>query len=318
MRKKLRTFLILALALTVSLALASCAGTEGKDGDQIDLSDPLGGSSIMTADDLLEFIARGEGNTAVLANNIDLESVMLRLSNERGNLTIEGNGFTITGIGDCVIRLEAGMLLTLNNVTIVGGSDGIGALGDCTIAGKGSKVKGVASAVNCIGFLTIGENSDLAFEAQEGSGATARGITLDPGAVLSASGGMGGVASSDGDITLMSSSELYAYTVENYNALQCARTLSLKDGSKLTVTNSGFYHGAETDSFSVEGAVTIEAKGGSKGTGLFIYSLNEDVRILGSCSPEARFENGNGSIAFVKDEADLVTPTPEPTQTPEG
>ena len=313
--RKLAVFLLAALLCAV---LCACSKSDGDDPEKIDLSDAHGGSAIVTADDLVEFIERGEGNTAVLDNNIDLENVMLKLTNVRGNLTIEGNGFTITGNGDCVIRMEAGMTLTLNNVTIVGGYDGIGALGDCTVAGKGSTVRGVASAVNCIGLLTISKGSNLTFEAQEGSGATARGITLESNAMLSATGGMSGVVSTDSGITLSEGSQLFAYTSENYNALQCARTLALKDGSTLTVSNLGLYHGAETDTLSVEGAAVINATGGSKGTGLFIYTLDEDIRVLGSCSPEARFENGNGSIDFVETPDELFTPTPEPTQTPEG
>lgn len=318
MRINSRKLIGFALSALLLAALSACAGTDGDDTEKIDLSDALGGSAIVTAVDLVEFIERGEGSTAVLDNNIDLENVMLKLTNARGNLTIEGNGFTITGNGDCVFRMEADMTLTLNNVTIVGGYDGIGALGNCTLAGKGSTIKGVASAVNCIGFLTISEYSNLTFEAQEGSGASARGITIGNNAVLNATGGMSGVISTDSGITLSEGSQLLAYTLENYNALQCARTLTLKDGSTLTVSNLGLYHGAETDTLSVEGAAVINATGGSKGAGLFIYTLDEEIRVLGNCTPEARFENGNGSITFVETPDELTTPTPEPTQTPEG
>ncbi|MCE5236467.1 MAG: hypothetical protein ABFC62_10205 [Clostridiaceae bacterium] len=313
---RFRKLALLLFAATLCAALASCSGTEDK-GEQIDLSDALGGSSIMTSGDLIAFIARGEGNTAVLGNNIDLDREMLRLTRARGDLTIEGNGFTITGSGDCVIRLEDGMSLTLNNVTIVGGYDAVGALGDCTVYGKNATVKGVANAVNCIGQLNIGKNSELVFVAQEGNGAAARGVTLLEGASLQTAGGLSGIVSTDGDITLSPLSRLYAETDKNYNALQCARTLTLKDGCTLSAVNRGLYHGAETETLFVEGAVTVEATGGEKGTGLFIYTLSEDVRILGSCEPEARFENGNGSIAFVKSVAELATPSPEPLQTPE-
>ncbi len=317
LKSTFRRFFLFLLAAAFCAATASCSGTEGDNGEKIDLSDPVGGSSIVTAGDLIAFVESGEGNTAVLQNNIDLERGMLKLTRARGDFTIEGNGFTITGSGDCVIRLEDNMKLTLNDVTIVGGYDGIGALGDCTICGNNATVKGVANAANCIGLLTIGNKSSLTFTAQEGSGAVARGVTLLDSAELNASGGMGGVTSTDGDVTLMAESKLYAQTDENYNALQCARALVLTDGCTLHVTNNGLYHGAETNTLSVEGAVTIEAAGGEKGAGLFIYTLDEDVRILGSCTPEARFENGNGSIAFVDSVEDLATPTPEPTQTPE-
>ena len=312
---RLRKLSALLLAAMACAALASCAGTEGGNGEQVDFSDALGGSAIMTAGDLIAFVERGEGNTAVLENNIELDREMLKLTNARGDFTIEGNGFTITGSGDCVIRLEDKMSLTLNNVTVIGGHDAIGALGDCTVFGKNATVKGIANAVNCIGQLSIGENSDLTFDAQEGNGAVARSVTLLDGASLHASGGLSGVVSTDGDVTLSPASKLYAETDENYNALQCARTLTLKDGCLFSAVNHGLYHGAETDTLAVEGAVTIEAAGGSKGTGLFIYTLNEDVRFLGSCEPEARFENGKGSIAFVKSAAELATPSPEPTQT---
>ena len=316
-RNVLRRFLLLLLTAAFLAVSVSCSGKEGDDGVQIDISDPVGGSSIVTADDLVAFVEKGEGNTAILQNNIDLDRDMLKLTRTRGDFTIEGNGFTITGSGDCVIRLEDKMKLTLNDVTIVGGYDGIGALGDCTISGNNATVKGVANAANCIGLLTIGNKSNLTFLAQEGSGAIARGVTLSEGALLNASGGMGGITSTDGDVTLTASSYLNAQTDKNYNALQCARTLVLMDGCTLKVTNNDLYHGAEANTLSVEGAVTIEASGGEKGAGLFIYTLNDDVRILGSCIPEARFENGNGNIMFVDSIEDLATPTPEPTETPE-
>ncbi len=308
--KKRKMLCIILLAFLAAATLTACAEGDGGGDGHIDLSDPLGGSAIMTAEELKAFAENGEGNTAVLANNIDLESEMLVLNAQRGDFTIEGNGFTVTGIGDCVIRLDKGLRLTLNNVTIVGGSDGIGALGDCTVSGSNSTIKGVASAVNCIGFLTIGDSSSLVFEAQEGNGAVARAVTIGKGATLSASGGLSGVISLDGDITLMPSSELLAKTKVNYNALQCARTLAMTDGSVLAVQNDGLYHGAETDSLSIEGAATINAAGGSKGTGLFIYTLDEELRVLGTCSPEARFENGSGGITFVESKEELATPEP--------
>lgn len=315
MRAAFKKLFVLTLALAAVLPLAAC-GARRDGGNKIDISDALGGSAIVSANDLTAFVERGEGGTAVLQSNIDLERGMLKFTKARGAITIEGNGFTITGSGDCVLRLEDGVSLTLNDLIVVGGYDGIGALGDCVVSGRNTTVKAVASAVNCIGFLTFGKNCDILLSGQEGRGAVARGVTFDESAAVHALGGMGGVVSGDGDIALMRNSALVAETEKNYSALQCARTLVLNDGAKLTARNNGLYHGAETDTIFVEGAVSVEATGGEKGTGFFVYTLNDDLYFLGSCTPEARFENGNGSIAFVKSADEL--PTPEPTETPEG
>lgn len=93
----------------------------------IDIGDPESGAGITSASDLIDFFKNG-GEKAMLSRSIDLGSSMITLSKDRGSITIEGKGNTISGNGDCVIRLDDGAKLTLNNVNITGGTEGIGGL----------------------------------------------------------------------------------------------------------------------------------------------------------------------------------------------
>ena len=97
--------LIVLLALCAML-LAGCAGEEEEA--RVELADPIGGSSIVTGADLLAFLERGESNTATLSGDISLEQEMLRITKERDGLVINGNGFTLSGAGDCVILPQTG------------------------------------------------------------------------------------------------------------------------------------------------------------------------------------------------------------------
>ena len=93
----------------------------------------------------------------------------------------------------------------------------------------------------------------------------------------------------------------------------------MEEGSALIVENRGEYHGAEITALAVNGAVTIEAKGGKNSSGLFLFEQLQNIAVIGSCEPKARFESGKGSITFVESAADLPTPealNPQPTTTP--
>ena len=82
----------------------------------------------------------------------------------------------------------------------------------------------------------------------------------------------------------------------------------LREGALLRVTNNGEYHGAEIHDLSVEGVASVEATGGSKGVGMFLFEQEEDVYLVGSCTPELRFEVGNGSVTFVESADDIPNP----------
>lgn len=294
---------LMACAALWGLLAAGCGG--GMEESRVDLADPIGGSSIVTAADLMAFLERGESDTATLSADISLENEMLRVTKERDGLTIDGNGFTLSGAGDCVIRLDEGCAVVLNDITIHGGADAIGCLGDASLGGSGARLIGVGNAVRAQGGVTVLPQSAIVAEANIGAGVVANGLVLGEGARLTAEGPMGGVSVSSGDIQVCGGAQLAAYTEENYNALKCGGTLTLEDGAKLVAENRGQYHGAEITDLAVEGAVTIEAKGGETSSGLFLFEQLEDITVIGSCSPKPRFESGKGSITFVESAAGL-------------
>lgn len=289
---------LMACAAFCGLLLAGCGG--GMEESRVDLADPIGGSSIVTAADLLAFLERGESKKATLSADISLENEMLRITKERDGLTLDGNGFTLSGAGDCVIRLDEGCTVVLNDITIHGGADAIGCLGDASLGGSGARLIGVGNAVRAQGTVTVLPQSALTAEASIGAGVISSGLTLEEGARLTAEGPMGGISVSGGDIQVSGGGQLCAYTEENYNALKCGGTLTLEDGAKLVAENRGRYHGAEVTDLAVEGAVTIEAKGGETSSGLFLFEQLADITVVGSCSPKPRFESGKGSITFVE------------------
>lgn len=308
---------IVPLALCL-LLITGCDGEEEEA--RVELADPIGGSSIVTAADLLAFLERGESNTATLSADISLEQEMLRITKERDGLVINGNGFTLSGAGDCVIRLEDGCSVTLNDVVLHSGADAIGCLGDATIGGAGLSIVGLGNGIRAAGTVTVLPNSDIQATATNGTGLIATGLVLEEGASVTGQGPLGGTDIA-GSILLKEGASLGAFTQENYNALKCDATLTMQDGASLKVENSGQYHGAEIGALAVSGMVTIEAAGGENCSGLFLFEQLEAITVLGHCSPAPRFESGKGSITFVEDPADFSdeeepaqTPAPEETQ----
>ena len=72
---------------------------------------------------------------------------MLKLTAQRGSITIDGNGYTLSGTGDCIIRLDEGCKLTLNDITLHSGSTAIGCLSiafQCIVVFIGIRRKGRA------------------------------------------------------------------------------------------------------------------------------------------------------------------------------
>ncbi|NCB29794.1 MAG: hypothetical protein EOM66_00120 [Clostridia bacterium] len=310
--------------LSVSLCAAFLAGCGGEpEQTKVDLADAIGGSSIVTASDLLAFVERGESSTAKLSADISLENEMLRITKARDGLVLDGNGFTLSGAGDCVIRLDEGCSMVIKNITIHGGSDAIGCLGNAAIGGENVRLIGVGNGIRAAGTITVLSGSSIESEANIGMGITASGLYIEENASLAAKGPMGGVNMS-GEIQVAGGGELAAYTEENYNALKCGGTLTLKDGSKLIAENLGEYHGAELMDLDVDGAVTIQAKGGENAAGLFLFEQRENIAVIGSCNPKPRFESGKGSITFVDsaeklpspEELNPVAPSPTPTEAP--
>ena len=299
--------IITAILAAMTLLLIGCSASN----ERIDLTDPLSGSSILSAADLEAFFKYGENDTAVLAASFSMEDTMLKLTAQRGSITIDGNGYTLSGTGDCIIRLDEGCKLTLNDITVHSGSTAIGCLGSAEIGGENANIIGVSDGILCADELIVSEGSSLVCKGSNGRGIDAEDITIKAGASVSGEGVLGGV-NSRSDITLERGASLAAYTDENYNALKCDGQLSMADGSALTVENRGRYHGAEIYEFAIEGAVSINATGGSEATGLFITEQHSNMYAVGSCKPEARVENGKGRITFVDDASKIPAEIPQP------
>ena len=147
LRHKIFSLPAAALALVLALAPAFACACDARepDGDQIDLSDPSA-EGIVTAAQLLRALEEG-AQELTLSASIDLGADMLRLDRPGSRLAIAGNGFTISGNGDCLIRLANGCSLTLEDVSLNAGSNAIGCLGDASISGN-ADIRAVAHAIN--------------------------------------------------------------------------------------------------------------------------------------------------------------------------
>lgn len=297
-------------ALVMLLPQAGC-GEEAKE-PHIDIGDPESGAGITSASDLIDFFKNG-GEKAMLSRSIDLGSSMITLSKDRGSITIEGKGNTISGNGDCVIRLDDGAKLTLNNVNITGGTEGIGGLGSGSISGE-CTINAVSHAVDFAGGISIGEGSKLYIKSNRGSAIRASNLLIGKNSAVFTQGGASAVNVFGDDIELDEKATLEAVTDDNYNALKCTGALIMQDASTFKVTNNGEYHGAELNKIELNGVVTIEAKGGDKGVGIFVFNTDNEYYALGFCKPDIVFETGDGSITFVNDPSEIPEPTPEPTE----
>jgi len=107
------------------------------------------------------------------------------------------------------------------------------------------------------------------------------------------------------DLWMGRGASLYAETSAYYCALKCAGLLRMEDGASLTVKNLGDYHGAEIDGIQIDGRVRIEADGGEKGVGIFLFELNDSFTAAGHCEPPLRFESGQGALEFVETVSDI-------------
>ena len=145
--------IITAILAAMTLLLIGCSASN----ERIDLTDPLSGSSILSAADLEAFFKYGENDTAVLAASFSMEDTMLKLTAQRGSITIDGNGYTLSGTGDCIIRLDEGCKLTLNDITVHSGSTAIGCLGSAEIGGENANIIGVSDGILCADELIVSE-----------------------------------------------------------------------------------------------------------------------------------------------------------------
>lgn len=295
MRTKSATIIILALFVCL---LCACAKQTPEE--HVNISDPMSGSMIATKADLLAFFEESTSDTVHIAANIDLGDDMISVDAERGDVIIEGGGYTISSSSDCVIRLMPDAGIVLNDVTLMGEGDGIGIIDAGTVGGKNSVISGAMHGIECGSRLTIANGSTLTVKGVSGCGAKAEGVRIGEGASVTASGGSSAVVAFEYDLELMKDSKLVATGTgeDQYYIVKVAGELSLASGALFSVTNSGDYHGAEIGYLSAAPDATLEAKGGSVGVGIFIITLKQDVTLKGFCEPPARHENGKGTLIF--------------------
>ena len=309
MKQRLFAILIVIIALMlVSLCMTACE--EEVPPEHVDVGTPANGGSIYTAAELISFFEKGQSGSAALGTSIDLGDDILKLEKDRGAITIQGNGFSITGNGDCVIRLGDGCTLRLEDVEIVGGRSGIGCLGDAVLGGE-ITISSIAHSITAVGDVTVEKDSVFNLSSNVGCGLRAKGLTILPNSTVATAGALGGINIMADDLVLSENTTVSAITDDNYNALKCEGTLILKDGATLVMINNGPYHGAELRDMEVEGVVNVEALGGGNGVGIFLFEQDEDVFLVGRCLPEPRFEVGDGSITFVEDASQIPVPEPE-------
>ena len=144
--------MLFALLALLTAAFAAGCGEETEE-PHINIGDMESGAGITSAADLAAFFESG-GERAVLARSVDMEDAMLTLSAARGHITIEGRGNTISGNADCVIRLEDGAELTLEEVNITGGAAGIGGLGSGKISGQGATLPRALNSAKTAAFIS--------------------------------------------------------------------------------------------------------------------------------------------------------------------
>ena len=298
--EKKRRLLLICLFITCMALFGACGDDIPQE--HVDLSDPVSGDGIYTTAELIDFIESGASDTATLGASIDLGEEILRITKARGSITICGNGFSITGNGDCVLRLE--------DISIMGGRNGIGCLGDAVLGGN-AEINSVAHCITGAGDIVIQENSSFTLASNVGCGIQVKGLTLLKKSAITANGALGAVSVAGDELTLGEDAALIAATEDHYNALKCEGTLTMQNGSLLRVTNNGEYHGAEIRDLSVEGLATLEAAGGEKGVGVFLFEQEKDIYLVGSCTPELRFEVGDGSVTFVADASEIPEPEPD-------
>ncbi len=256
---------------------------------------------IKNADELKLFFETGTAKKATLTASVDIKDAMLTLTTARQSVVLDGGGYTLVGNGDCVIRLENNTSLTLDNITVAGGADVVGCMQDASLSGNNTVLKSNNTAIRCNGKLVIGQNSSITAESASGYGITAYSMQIENGSSVSATAEKNAVNIFKKQLVLGENAQLDAITRNDYSAVKCTGTLVLNNGSVFIVKNEGSYHGAQADYIEINGDVTIKAKGGSKGAGMFLFQLEQDYTVKGYCKSELRKENGHGSIEFTEE-----------------
>lgn len=257
---------------------------------------------VTSKEELVAFFETEKMRSAKLLCDIAIGDTMLILPASRGAVMIDGGGFTLSGTGSCVLRVDENAEVILKDLTVIGSADALGALDQAVIGGENLVLQGGRHAISGVGRLYIAKDSTLTAIAESGCGISAAQLEIAAGCDITASGALAGVLSSHGSIVIAEQTQVYSES-NGYHALKCTGQLLMKNGSLLEVQNIGEYNGAELGSMVVEGAVTIRAQGGEKGRGIFLSELYDDVSVSGFCDPAVRNETGDGKLLFAKEPA---------------
>ena len=265
---------------------------------KMDIAGNSEGIKVSSGADLIDLFKKGQSSTVILTDNVHIGREILKLTEALGTMTLIGNGFTIYGEGECVVRMDNNCLLNMEDLTLTGSRDGIGIIGDGTITATNSKIDAGLNGISATGSLKINENSSISVTGRTGRGIDVKGMTIQDNAEITALGNLNGINITRDELIMHKGSKLTACAGQ-YNAVKCSNTLVLNDGAVFEVSNTGEYHGAELEALEVHGTVTIKASGGEKGAGLFLFELNDEIMVMGFCTPDYRIESGHGNIEFI-------------------
>lgn len=293
------TVLVCTVAVLLSAFIfVSCKNNGDLEPDGAEQVDADGAVLISTSEELKAFFESGTHEKAKLTASVDIGDEMLTLTQQRKSITIDGASNTLTGAADCVIRLENNTTLTLNNINVIGAKDVIGCMQDAAIAGVEMTLRANMSAVRSDGVLAILDNSSINAESNMGYGIIADSVEIGNASKITVTAENNAVNILRKQLVLSENAVLDATTRSDYSAVKCTGTLVLNNGAIFTVKNEGEYHGAQADFIEINGDVTINANGGKRGAGIFLFQLEEDYTVKGHCKNALRKENGHGSIEF--------------------
>lgn len=253
-------------------------------------------TDISTARELEQFFMEG-GAVAQLNADIELGGVMLKLEQGRGQVTLQGNGHTVTGDAPCVIRLDNGCSITLQAVTISAHKTGIGLLGGGEIAARDVTINARGDAIQAADALCVTAGSTLSLFSSEGSGIVCAGFTLQEQAEVVIKSEVFAISAGRGDIVIEKNAKAEC-EARGDNAVKTDSALALHEGSRFIASNTGEHNAAKIGTLEAVPEATLQLKGGMNGVGLFIVEQYETIALKGFCTPEVRVEIGKGEVLF--------------------
>ncbi len=280
------------LCLLFGLLLSGCAADTAAPEEALQ---PAEQREIATARELQDFFESG-GSSVRLAADIDMEDTMLKLTSARGSIEIIGNGHTIAGSAPCVIRLEDGCSIALNNVSISARQTGLGLLGGGTVAAADASVTAEVNAIQAAGALTVASGSSLTLSGN-GNGIVALGVSVQQGSTLAVTSVSAAISTGRGDLTLYPRAKVTS-EASGDNAVKVDGMLIMMEEAVLTASNTGEHNGVRIGSLQAKESATLNAKGGINGAGLFVVELYEDVTLKGESTPDVKIEAGKGKLTF--------------------